>query len=122
MKFLATKDEFDSVLASAGDNLVVVDFTASWCQPCKLIGPQYEVCVRALGFSIHHKVLETLVTNKRYFVDLVVYKYCETEHPLPYLSPMHKVKIGHCRHCTRNSPSCRSLGCFSKRAVPNHSC
>lgn len=70
MKFLATKDEFDSVLASAGDNLVVVDFTASWCKPCKLISPQYEVRVFVtLGFS---EILEAL--KNTFFLHLSLYE------------------------------------------------
>ncbi|XP_023252596.1 thioredoxin-like [Seriola lalandi dorsalis] len=35
-------DEFKAILKEAGDNLVVVDFTATWCGPCKQIGPKFE--------------------------------------------------------------------------------
>jgi thioredoxin 1 len=33
-------DNFDSFLAEAGDNLVVVDFYTDWCGPCKMIYPE----------------------------------------------------------------------------------
>mmetsp|Transcript_963 Transcript_963/g.628 ORF Transcript_963/g.628 Transcript_963/m.628 type:complete len:154 (+) Transcript_963:97-558(+) len=37
-----SEDAFDSTVSSAGSNLVIVDYSTTWCGPCKVIAPKFD--------------------------------------------------------------------------------
>jgi thiol-disulfide isomerase/thioredoxin len=51
-KDVSDDEEFATLLGSAGSKLVVVDFNATWCGPCKQIHPVF--------IQLSHKFPEAL--------------------------------------------------------------
>lgn len=52
----ATMDELKKAISDAGEKLVVIDFYATWCGPCKVIGPQMEEMSKVMTNVVFLKV------------------------------------------------------------------
>uniref|UniRef100_UPI00398F7997 thioredoxin-like isoform X2 n=1 Tax=Pristiophorus japonicus TaxID=55135 RepID=UPI00398F7997 len=48
---ITDKEEFNAKLKEAGDKLVVVDFFATWCGPCKVIAPDFKEVAEQCGID-----------------------------------------------------------------------
>ena len=48
--------EFDKKISSAGTKLVVIDYSTTWCGPCKVIAPKFDQLSEAYPDSVFIKV------------------------------------------------------------------
>ena len=48
--------EFDKKIAGAGDSLVIIDYSTTWCGPCKVIAPKFDELSDAYPDSVFIKV------------------------------------------------------------------
>ncbi|XP_012539352.1 thioredoxin-2 [Monomorium pharaonis] len=53
---IQNSDDLKSKLQDAGDKLVVIDFFAVWCGPCKMIGPMVEELSKEMQDVVFLKV------------------------------------------------------------------
>lgn len=54
---VGSEEELDKTISSAGASLVVVDYSTTWCGPCKVIYPKYEELSNQFPDAIFTKVI-----------------------------------------------------------------
>lgn len=51
-----SEEAFDQTISSAGDSLVVVDYSTTWCGPCKVIAPKFDEMSEKYSNAVFLKV------------------------------------------------------------------
>ena len=56
-----SESSFDSTVSSAGPNLVIVDYSTTWCGPCKVIAPKFDELSDKYPDAVFLKVSRTII-------------------------------------------------------------
>eukprot|EP01129_Flabellula_baltica_P008387 TRINITY_DN3325_c0_g1_i1.p1 TRINITY_DN3325_c0_g1~~TRINITY_DN3325_c0_g1_i1.p1 ORF type:complete len:300 (+),score=62.45 TRINITY_DN3325_c0_g1_i1:3-902(+) len=64
MIHLQSEEEFDAFVLTGGDRLIVVDFYADWCGPCRMIAPEFE------SLSVDYPAVTFIKVNSDHFQGL----------------------------------------------------
>lgn len=75
VNMIFSEAEFDKILSEAGNKLVVLMASLTWCRPCKAFGPTYEVPpenTMCLWCFNHHHLVQKLSNN---YQDVVFVKF-----------------------------------------------
>lgn len=57
VKDITNEGDFDNVVKSAGSSLVIVDYSTTWCGPCKVIAPKFEELSDKYADAVFLKVI-----------------------------------------------------------------
>ncbi|GAA98548.1 uncharacterized protein L969DRAFT_49725 [Mixia osmundae IAM 14324] len=52
---LPTKEAYDNLVRSKSDSVIIIDFHATWCGPCKMIAPAYQQLAHQYPLAIFTK-------------------------------------------------------------------
>lgn len=61
---VSSEKEFDAKISGAGDKLVIIDYSTTWCGPCKVIAPKFDELSDKYSDSIFIKVRLALQIKK----------------------------------------------------------
>ncbi|XP_063776818.1 thioredoxin-like [Pseudophryne corroboree] len=56
VKYIESLSEFTVLVETAGDKLLVIDYTAKWCGPCQKIAPVFEALADKYPCVLLYKV------------------------------------------------------------------